>query len=175
LATERIVGSLQPSVQDRIAWFSRGDEEIFRAGRREVETWLWQGFRANYSRFWRDGQLSDFEELPPEYLQFIEGLTYTEKGKPNLKLVSKLAIAEALRKLNGYDMPAKFAPTTPDGAALTLEGLIAMSYAIVADMLELFDRSEVQALFRERGLNLHQARQDFARWLASGGLTTYSL
>jgi hypothetical protein len=119
----------KPRIIDRIAYLTRVDEEILRAKREEVEAFYWFALRADPAQFWADGKLKAFEDMDPAYRQLIEGLTYTEKGKPNLKIVSKQAVAEALRKLNGYDMPAKFAPTTPEGKGLTLEGLIAMSYA----------------------------------------------
>jgi len=40
-------------------------------------------------------------------------------------------------------------------------------------MLRLFDDPETRQLFRERGLDINKARQDFQRWLGSDRLTTY--
>jgi hypothetical protein len=115
-------------VRERIAWLTRGDEEIEREKRLEIEHFYWFALRADPAEFWKDGRLRSFDEMPAEYRQLVEGLTYTEKGKPNLKVVSKLAASIELRKLKGLDAPTKIAPTNTagDGPAVieTIERVI---------------------------------------------------
>ncbi len=117
-------------VQDRIAWLTRADDEIQAEARREIEAFYWFGLRADPAMFWQDGRLKAFEDIPPEYRQLIEGLTYTEKGKPNLKVVSKIAASIELRKLKGLDAPTKIANTNAqgDGPAEHLHGHMVVNW-----------------------------------------------
>jgi len=59
----------------------------------------------------------------------IEGLTFTEKGKPNLKLVGKSQANIELRKMLGLDAPAKSALDVNHSGTVTLEALVLASYA----------------------------------------------
>ncbi len=102
-------------VQDRIAWLTRQSEEMIAVKRAEIEEFYWFAFRSDRSTFYDGTRLRPFDEIEPEYRQLIEGLTFTEKGKPNLKLVTPSFASEALRKMLGLDAPAKFAPTNPEG------------------------------------------------------------
>lgn len=105
-------------VQDRIKWLTRQDEDTMHEGRREIEAFYWFALRSDPSRFFENGRLRAFEEMPEDYRQLIEGLTYTEKGKPNLKIVSKLAASIELRKLKGLDAPTKTDMTMAGGAVI---------------------------------------------------------
>jgi hypothetical protein len=60
-------------------------------------------------------RLKPFSELSREQRMCIEGLTWTEKGKPNLKLYSKAEANKELRKLLGIDRPNKVAVTDAEG------------------------------------------------------------
>jgi hypothetical protein len=51
-------------------------------------------------------QLKPLEKLPDQQRRLIEAITYTESGKPNLKLVSKEYCHRELRKMLGGDAEA---------------------------------------------------------------------
>jgi hypothetical protein len=105
-------------VRDRIAWLTHEDEGILREARRELETFYWFALRVDPARFWNGNQLKPFDEMDPEVRQLIEGLTYTEKGKPNLKVVSKTVASIELRKLKGLDAPSRADTTVNAGGSL---------------------------------------------------------
>ncbi len=112
-------------VQARIAYLAHESEAKTRAAREEIERYLWFAFRADRSTFFDEHRhLRPFGDLDPEYRQLIEGLTFTEKGKPNLKLVTPSFALVELRKLLGLDAPAKFAPTNPEGTESYTAGAI---------------------------------------------------
>jgi hypothetical protein len=69
-----------------------------------------------------------FSELTPEQRLCIHSLTYTEKGKPNLKLYDKQDASKALRQLLGLDAPTKIAPTNAKG-----DGPAQMEFLDVSD------------------------------------------
>lgn len=134
-------------IQDRIAWFTREEEQLVRMKRARLESYYWKGLETDPACFYEvvdelvydgdgnpikrdDGymtrkvqRLKNFDDIDPEIRQLVEGLTYTEKGKPNLKLVSKLAVSVELRKMLGGDAPARV-----DTRDLSLEALIMASY-----------------------------------------------
>jgi hypothetical protein len=81
-------------------------------------------------------RLKPFSALSPQQRMCIEGLTWTEKGKPNLKLFSKAKANKELRKLIGLDRPTKVAMTDSDGndKPLTDEDRIRAAAAILAQV-----------------------------------------
>jgi hypothetical protein len=106
-------------VRDRIAWLTHEDEEIMRDKLREIEEFYWLAKRTDISKFYNaDRSLRDFAELSSDMRQLIEGLTFTEKGKPNLKLISKMTASIELRKLRGLDSPARSDTTVNAGGSL---------------------------------------------------------
>ena len=52
-------------------------------------------------------QLKPIDKLTPKHRCLIELITYTESGKPNLKLVSKEYCHRELRKMLGGDAPTE--------------------------------------------------------------------
>jgi hypothetical protein len=111
-------------VQARIAYLAREPEATTKAKREEIEKYLWFALRADRSVFFDENRhLRPFAEVEPEYRQLIEGLTFTEKGKPNLKLMTQSFALVELRKFLGLDAPTKIAPTTPDGTESYAGGL----------------------------------------------------
>jgi hypothetical protein len=102
-------------VQDRIAWLTRQDEEILRDKLREIEERYWQAFRADVTEFYdADNQLLPLHDLSPDMRQIVEAVT-CEKGKLNVKVMSKLEVSRELRKMLGGDAPTKIASTDPSG------------------------------------------------------------
>jgi hypothetical protein len=114
----------KPVVAARIAWLSRQDEEELREKRKRLEELLWVGLYADRVDFYetvetpitdRNGhavlkpngepytkmviQLKPLDKLTPRLRSLIESITYTESGKPNLKLVSKEYCHRELRKM----------------------------------------------------------------------------
>ena len=115
-------------LSDRIAWLCRQDEDVLREKRNRLEEFLWGGLNADRADFYetvqipiadrngnavlkRNGepytkcvtQLKTLEKLTDEQRMLIESITYTESGKPNLKLVSKEYCHRELRKMIGGD------------------------------------------------------------------------
>jgi hypothetical protein len=120
------------AVAARIAWLSRQDEEELREKRKRLEEALWAGLYADRADFYetvetpitdRNGhavlkpngepytrivtQLKPFDKLTLQHRCLIESITYTESGKPNLKLLSKEYCHRELRKMLGGDAPLK--------------------------------------------------------------------
>jgi hypothetical protein len=118
----------KPAIAARIAWLSRQDEEALREKRNRLEELLWVGLYADRADFYetvetpitdrngravlkRNGepyikrvtQLKPLEKLTAQQRCLIESITYTESGKPNLKLVSKEYCHRELRKMLGGD------------------------------------------------------------------------
>jgi hypothetical protein len=114
----------KPVVAARIAWFSRQDEEELREKRKRLEEALWVGLYADRADFYetlqtpitdRNGhavlkpngepytkmviQLKPIDKLTPQLRCLIESITYTESGRPNLKLISKEYCHRELRKM----------------------------------------------------------------------------
>jgi hypothetical protein len=50
-------------------------------------------------------QLKPLDKLTPQLRSLIESITYSESGKPNLKLISKEYCHRELRKMLGGDAP----------------------------------------------------------------------
>ena len=116
------------NVQARIAWLTRDTEEALRQKRQRLETFLWDALESDRANFYetvavvitdrigmpildRNGspktktvtQLKPLEELSATERGMIESITYTESGKPNIKLVSKeYAHRELRRMIGGY-------------------------------------------------------------------------
>lgn len=118
------------AVADRIAYFSRQDEEILKAKRAELESFWWGVKRADYADYFEtivepilepeigdDGKrtgktvdtgrvhryerLRSFSELTPEQRLRIESLKWTEKGRPILSVYSKTDAHDRLAKMLG--------------------------------------------------------------------------
>ncbi len=120
----------KPVVAARIAWLSRQDEEALREKRNRLEELLWVGLYVDRADFYetvktpitnRNGhavlkpngepytkmviQLKPLDKLTPQHRCLIESITYSESGKPNLKLVSKEYCHKELRKMLGGNAP----------------------------------------------------------------------
>jgi hypothetical protein len=118
----------KPAVAARIAWLSRDEEENLRGKRRRLEEFLWDVLESDRANFYetveidltdrngmpildRNGrprkrtinQLKPLERLSPTERRLIESISYTDSGKPNLKLVSKEYAHRELRKMIGGD------------------------------------------------------------------------
>lgn len=141
-AMSKLENSLK--IQDRIAWLTRQEEELLREKRAKLEQFWWTALEADPKEFWElwdepiydsegepTGQtrkaqrLKLFHKIPPELRQLIEGLTYTEKGKPNLKVVQKSQANIELRKMLGIDAPAR--TEMKHSGTVTLEALVLAS------------------------------------------------
>lgn len=112
-------------VRDRIAWLSRQDEDVHSAKRKRIEDYLWYAHEINRADFYetieepelRDGKetgkikryqrLRPFTDLPPEHLALIEGIKYTDSGRPILETVSKQWANQELRKFLGFGAVAR--------------------------------------------------------------------
>lgn len=130
-------------VRARIAWLAREDDEIVREKRRRLEERQWLIHDCDIATFFEDVEevenddngnpkldpdgnriirkrqrLKHFSEIPAELRMCIEGLTYTEKGRPNLKVYSKQDASRELRKLLGLDAPTKSELTGADGGPI---------------------------------------------------------
>ncbi len=118
----------KPKVQVRIRYLTRESENALREKRKRLEEFLWDALetdRANYYEIVqvvitdRNGipildrnqipktkpvtQLKPLEALKPHEQRMIESISYTESGKPNLKLVSKEYAHRELRRMIGGD------------------------------------------------------------------------
>ena len=118
----------KPAVAARIAWLSRDEEGNVRRKRQRLEEFLCRGLHADRTDFYetveipitdrngnavlkRNGepytkivtQLKPLEKRTAQQRMLIESITYTESGKPNLKLVSKEYCHRELRKMIGGD------------------------------------------------------------------------
>jgi hypothetical protein len=126
-----VVGAIlekKKNVQARIAWLTRDTEEALRQKRQRLETFLWDVLESDRANFYetvevvvtdrngipmldRNGlpktktvtQLKPLEKLSATERRMIESITYTESGKPNLKLVSKEYAHRELRRMFGGD------------------------------------------------------------------------
>jgi hypothetical protein len=118
----------KPAVAARIAWLSRDEEGNVRRKRQRLEEFLCRGLHADRTDFYetveipitdrngnavlkRNGEPSSktitqpkpLEKLTDQQRMLVESITYTESGKPNLKLVSKEYCHRELRKMIGGD------------------------------------------------------------------------
>ena len=118
----------KPKVQGRIAYLTRDDENALREKRKRLEEFLWDAIEIDRSDYYetveivvtdrngilvldRDGlpkrknvtQPKPLEMLKPHQRRLIESITYTDGGKPNLKLVSKEFAHRELRRMFGGD------------------------------------------------------------------------
>jgi hypothetical protein len=126
-----VVGAIvekKKSVQARIGWLTRDAEDAIREKRRRLETFLWDVLEADRANFYesievvitdrngipildRNGlpktktvtQLKQLEKLSATERRMIESISYTESGKPNLRLVSKEYAHRELRRMIGGD------------------------------------------------------------------------
>ncbi len=119
------------NVQARIAWLTRDTEDAIREKRQRLETFLWDAIESDRANFYetvevviadrngspivdRNGlpktktptQLKPLEKLSATERRMIESISYTESGKPNLKLVSKEYAHRELRRMLGGDAEA---------------------------------------------------------------------
>lgn len=115
-------------IQTRIAYLSRDTESALKQKRERLETVLWDAMQVDRGDFYetvnvpvttRDGQpildkdgnpkVRQFTQLRPldalssAHRGLIESITYTESGKPNLKLMSKEFAHRELRRMLGGD------------------------------------------------------------------------
>ncbi len=122
----------KPHVRARISYLGKQEAEVNTARRDIVaeRQWLWHEIDiadyyedAEEPRFDAEGnmlmdaegkpimrpyqRLKPFSALTREQRLAIESLTYTEKGKPNLKLHSKMQANIELRKIYGLDSPPR--------------------------------------------------------------------
>lgn len=102
-------------VRERIEYLTGQPEETIKAKRLALEAWLWRVLRYDPMIFWDGSRLREWDQIDPEDRTMIEGLMFTEKGKPNLRVVSRLAAHIELRKMLGGDAPQKVAQTDPSG------------------------------------------------------------
>jgi hypothetical protein len=141
-------------IRDRVAYLSHQEEDVLRDKRARLESFLWVALEADPCDFFEDAEepivdeegkpvldaagnpciyrfqrLRPFSEIDPELRRLIEGLTYTEKGKPNLKTVPKLQANIELRRMLGIDAPPRGKLDVDHSGAVTLEMLIKMSMA----------------------------------------------
>jgi hypothetical protein len=130
-------------IRARITWLTRQEEEVLREKRRMLEERQWLIHDADIGDFYeiveevvedeqrnplRDAagkpvmrrfqRLKLFDEMSREQRLCVEGITWTERGKPNLKLYSKSEANKELRKLLGLDKPTKISETDPEGKPL---------------------------------------------------------
>ena len=144
-------------VKSRIAWLQAQDAERLRIKREELEAFWWTAIKTDPAIFFEtreepyltrkgervvgmDGKpimrkvqrLKNLDDLPPEARMMIEGVTYTESGKPNLKVVSKCEANKELRKMLGGDKQ-------PEALGASFIELIMESYRIA----EKRDQAEV--------------------------------
>ncbi len=102
-------------VQARIAYLVGQPEETIRAKRRALEAWLWRVLRYDPTIFWDGLRLKEWKDIDPEDRILVEGLEFTDKGIPKLKLASRMDAHVELRKMLGGDAPVKTAATDPSG------------------------------------------------------------
>jgi hypothetical protein len=121
-----------PDIRDRIAWFCRQPEEVIRAKRDRLEGYLWGAMNFDIADYFldserpvltkdgepvldRDGkpmfrivqELKPFSELDAEQRAVIQGLKYTDSGRPIIELASKMQANIELRKMLGIGAAAK--------------------------------------------------------------------
>lgn len=118
------------AVRNRIAFLAAQEKAVHDEKRKRLEErqWLWHDW--DIASFYMDVEepvfdkngaavtdedgkplmrwhqrLKPFSEIPQELRMCIESLTYTESGRPVLKLYSKADANRELRKINGIDAP----------------------------------------------------------------------
>jgi Terminase small subunit len=127
----------KPKVQARITYLTRDHEAGIAEKRKRLEEFLWDAIEIDRAAYYetvevvitdrkgipirdRNGlpetkivtQLKALEMLKPQERRLIESISYTESGKPNLKLVSKEFAHRELRRMLGGD--AEVAQRTSD-------------------------------------------------------------
>ena len=139
-------------IRARVAYLTRQEEEVL-AEQRQIlleRQWHWHDsdiadyFHMVEEHVIHDGaivlkpdgeplmrmveRLKPMEMLTRDQRLCIEGITWTERGRPNLKLYSKEAANKQLCKLLGFEKPTAVALE----AGASLEALITASYARTA-------------------------------------------
>jgi hypothetical protein len=139
-------------IRDRIAFLTRQDEEILKDKRARLEAFLWVALEADPCDFFEDAEepivdedgdpvldadgkpgvrrfqrLKPFSEIDPELRRLIEGLSYTDKGRPNLRTVPKLQANIELRRMLGIDAPPRSKLDVDHSGGMTLAALITAS------------------------------------------------
>lgn len=120
--------SNRKSVRSRVAYLLRQEEAVLAEKRHRLESRQWQWHESDIEDFYEDVQvprhdaegailrdadghpmmrwvkeLKPFSAMSREQRMCIESLTFTDSGRPNLKLYSKADANKELRKLNGLD------------------------------------------------------------------------
>jgi hypothetical protein len=118
-------------IRARVAYLTRQEEEVLAEQRQILLERQWHWHDSDIADFFeraeepvtRDGKLvlkQDGTPLmrPREQRLCIESITWTERGKPNLRLYSRAEANKELRKLLGLDKPLKVAATNTEGKEL---------------------------------------------------------
>jgi hypothetical protein len=120
------------AVRDRIAYLTRQDEDVIRAKREKLEGYLFAVHNFDIADYYvdverplltkdgdpvlgRDGkpilrtvqELRPFSDLAAEQRAIIQGLKYTDSGRPILELGTKMQANIELRKMHGIGAAAK--------------------------------------------------------------------
>lgn len=104
-----------PRIADRISYLSKPGEELLALKRRRIEEFLWLIHETDYGELWetyeeigKDGvirqkqRLKLMSEIPPDLRRVIEQVRYTESGRAQPVVYSKLQANQELRKLLGF-------------------------------------------------------------------------
>lgn len=118
----------KPKVKDRVNYLRRQEQDVWEEKRKILEERQWLWHQADIGQFYevidepiltKAGYVTDAEgnpimrkrerlkpisELPLELRMCVDSLTFTDSGKPNLKLYSKADANRELRKINGIDV-----------------------------------------------------------------------
>jgi hypothetical protein len=129
-------------IRARVAYLTRQEEEVLAEQRQILLERQWHWHDSDIADFFeraeepvtRDGKLvlkqdgtplmrqvkrlKPLESLTREQRLCIESITWTERGKPNLRLYSRAEANKELRKLLGLDKPLKVAATNTEGKEL---------------------------------------------------------
>jgi hypothetical protein len=119
----------RPEVRERVLFLRRGEKAIREEMRRIAAERLMLWHECDIADFYEDVEepifdaeglpvcgadgrvmtrwaqrLKPFGKIPRDLRMCIDSLTYTERGRPNLKLISKLDANRDIRKMNGLDI-----------------------------------------------------------------------
>jgi len=118
----------KPHIKARIQWWRTQDADRLKAKRDDLEAFWWTALHTDPAVFFEvreeplltkkgervigeDGKpmmrkvqrLKNLDDLPFQARRMVEGVTYTETGRMNLKTVSKAEANKELRKMLGGD------------------------------------------------------------------------
>lgn len=108
-------------------------------------------------------RLKPFSELTREQRRAVESLTYTERGRPNLKLHSAFDANRDLRKMNGLDTPLSPDQQKSESEMSDDEALInlAKTVAALANKIANIDESQTnRGNAGERDDDAHSGQQE---------------